>query len=445
MFVATPPSYAEILATASRERFIALFEVSRRHSDGDGYVHWDKLRRLDPPGDLSHDEWWTAIKVARAHSLRELPLSDPAGQPFSFSTPDSVLRLLHHIDRHCSGEVVMEEVVIGDDQARAHYLVNSLMEEAIRSSQLEGAATSRRVAKELLRSGRKPIDRSERMIVNNYRALQYMRDEMGDELRPEAVLELHRIVTDGTLDDPGGAGRLQRPGDERVVVVDSADDRVLHRPPPAEQLPARVRALCDFANQPDDSEPFIHPVIRGILLHFWLAYDHPFEDGNGRTARTLFYWFMRKRRYWLVEYLSISRIFRNAPSQYGRAFLLTETDEGDATYFVLHHLEVMRRAIEELHDYLRRKTAEIRDVERLVHRSGTFNHRQLAILSDALRNPAHGYTINSHATSHGVTHETARTDLRDLVDRGLMERRRAGRQYEFVPVGALAEQLRDVD
>lgn len=195
------------------------------------------------------------------------------------------------------------------------------MEEAIRSSQLEGAVTSRRVAKELLRSGRPPKDRSERMILNNYRALAFMRESVGDRLTPAIVLELHRLLTEGTLDDPDAAGRLQTPQDERVAVLDVNDGSVIHRPPPAEQLSDRLRDLCDFANATDEPESFLHPVIRAVLLHFWVGFDHPFEDGNGRTARALFYWSMRTHRYWLVEYLSISRILREAPSQYSRAFV----------------------------------------------------------------------------------------------------------------------------
>ena len=112
--------------------------------------------------------------------MRPLPLvGAEGGAPFSYGLPDLVLRSLHRIDQRCSGEVVMDEVVTSERQAGQRFLVNSLMEEAIRSSQLEGATTSRLVAKEMLRSGREPKDRSERMIANNYRALQFMRDEMG--------------------------------------------------------------------------------------------------------------------------------------------------------------------------------------------------------------------------------------------------------------------------
>ncbi len=404
------------------------------------YVHWDTLRHLTPPEDLTHEEWWLGIKMGRLAGQRTVPLTDPSGAPFVYTLPDAILRRLHHVDQRSSGEIAMPEVVTSDDQARQHYLVNSLMEEAIRSSQLEGASTSRRVAKELLRSNREPRDRGERMIANNYRALRWMREDMGDELTPAAVLELHRIVTDGTLDNPDASGRLQRPDEDRIAVVDQ-DGSVLHSPPPAEQLPARLEAMCAFANAENDGEHFIHPVVRGILLHLWLAYDHPFEDGNGRTARVLFSWYLRSHGYWLVEFLSISKILREAPGRYQRSFLETETDDRDATYFLLHQLQVIEQAIEQLHRYLDRKAAEVRSVERLIRGSRVFNHRQLALLGDSLRNPDGLYTFGSHAANHGVTHETARTDLRDLAARGVLETQRAGRRYLFRPPEDLADRL----
>jgi len=407
------------------------------------YLHWDKLKRLPPPPELEAEEWWWRIKVLeRGPSMRQLPLDAKGGEPFKYSLPDLLLRSLHHVDQRCGGEVAMDEVVTTDRQARNRYLVNSLMEEAIRSSQLEGATTSRQVAKELLRSGREPKDRSERMIVNNFRALQFMREGMGDTLTPSSVLELHRIVTDGTLDSPEAAGRLQQPDEERVAVYDRDDGRMIHTPPPAEELPDRLQRLCDFANEGDDSEQFVHPVIRAILLHFCLAYDHPFEDGNGRTARILFFWSMREQGYWLVEYLPISKLLREAPTQYERAFLETETDEGDTTYFLIHQLQVIERAIAELHDYLGRKMGEIKEVEDLIHDGDGFNHRQLALLSDALRHPGRSYSFNGHAETHRVTHETARADLSRLAERGLLARRKIGREYVFESPADLANRLK---
>jgi Fic family protein len=406
------------------------------------YLHWDKLRHLVPPAGLTSEQWWLAIKATRGGNLHALPLIDREGRHFRYGVLDSMLRQLRHIDQRCGGEVAMDEVVTSERAAGRRFLVNSLMEEAIRSSQLEGATTSRVVAKEMLRSGREPTDRSERMILNNYRALQFMREEMGQTLSPQSVLELHRVVTEGTLGDPSSAGRIQQPGEPRVAVFDRMEKPV-HLPPPAEQLPERMRSMCAFANEGDDEEPFIHPVLRAILLHFWLAYDHPFEDGNGRTARILFFWLMRVRGYWLAEYLPISRLIRNAPAQYGRAFLEAETDEGDTTYFLIHQLGVIERAIGDLHDYLQRKTAEIQNIEGLLHDVDYLNGRQLALLTDAVRDPDASYSFGSHAMSHRVSHETARSDLRDLAERGLLTRRRRGRKHLFEPAADLPERLKE--
>jgi Fic family protein len=444
VYVAPAPDPDEVIwKIPPQDRAQALqriYEASRNLPSE--YVHWDKLRHLEPPGGLSHEEWWTAIKLARRPLSKPLPLTDQSGRPFSYSMPDEVLRLLHFVDQRCSGEIAMPEVVTADEQAKRHYLVNSLMEEAIRSSQLEGATTSRRVAKELIRSGRPPKDRSERMIVNNYRALLFTRDHIDEPLTPGLVLELQRIITEGTLDNPDAAGRLQRPDEDRVAVFDRVDGGIVHRPPPADELPERLDRLCAFANDGVSGDVFLHPVVQAILLHFWIGYDHPFEDGNGRTARALFYWLMKKNGYWLVEYLSISRILREAPAQYSRAFVYSETDAGDTTYFLIYQLGVVKRAVEELHAYLQRKIQEVRRVERLIKGSDAFNRRQVAVLGDSLRDPERTFTFQAHSTEHGVTHETARSDLLDLQRKRLLERRREGKRFVFHPVPDLADRLR---
>lgn len=443
MFVAHSPLIPDLLKGLAPEEVQAAVAAAIRNED-DRYLHWDKLRRLPPPAGLTPEQWWLKIKLARSNERRKLRLADTYGRPFGFTLPDIVLRHLHYVDQRCAGEVTMPEAVPSEKEAERRFLVNSLMEEAIRSSQLEGATTSRRIAKEMLRSGRRPKDHGERMIANNYRALQFMREDPERDLTPEAVLELHRIVTQGTLTNPDAAGRLQRPGEERVAVFDRDDsERPVHRPPPAEQLPERMELLCRFANGTDEEGQFVHPVVRAILLHFWLAYDHPFEDGNGRTARVLFFWAMLRHGYWLAEYLPISRFIRKAPAQYERAFLETETDEGDTTYFLIHQLRVIEQAIEDLHRYLRRKAAEQNEVKRMLRDAADLNGRQLVLLTHAAKHPDHTYTFGGHARSNRVTHETARADLGELADMGFLVRRRRGRTYVFEVPDDLPERLRE--
>ena len=421
------PLPIEKLLDKHRDRLPAVLMRHPGHPTVDGrYLHWDTLRRLDPPGDLSTEEWWTGIKLSRSSQSRRIPLLDARGRHFRFMLPDTVLETLHRIDSRASGRIGMADPVV-NRQTRDRFIVNSLIDEAVTSSQLEGASTTRAAARRMIRTGRRPRDRSERMILNNYRAMQAVRTLKDSPLTAEAVLTLHVTLTADTLRDPAAAGRLQRPEDERVEVCD-ANDRVLYLPPPAEQLPERLDRMVQFANGDADDGAFIHPVVRAIVLHFWLAFDHPFEDGNGRTARALFYWAMLRHDYWLFEFVSISRFLKTAPAQYARAFLHTETDGNDLTYFIVHQVDVIRRAIDELDGYLETKVRQVRRVERMLRRSTDLNHRQLALLAHAVRHPDAEYTTRSHQTSHDVAYATARADLFRLAELGLLDQRRIGRR-----------------
>ncbi|MEW6766357.1 MAG: Fic family protein [Pseudomonadota bacterium] len=406
------------------------------------YLHWDELRHRPAPEGMSHDLWWLALKMARQGQLRPLQLLDKHGEPIRFGMPEPVLRQLGAIDREAAGRISLpDQVVSGSD--RDHYIVNSLIEEAITSSQLEGASTTRIVAEAMLREGRDPRDHSEHMIFNNFMAMQWIRERKDQALTPGLVLELHRILTEDTLDDPADAGRLRLRDDVRVI--DHRDQVVLHEPPSASTLPERLERLCAFANGSEDDDPFVPPVLRAILLHFMLGYDHPFVDGNGRTARALFYWSMARQGYWLMEYLSISHIIKRAPSRYARAFLHVETDGNDATYFLLHQLGVIREAIHALQAYLARKSAEQRDTEQLLRTSsalrGRFNHRQLAMLTHALKHPGHAYGIEGHQRSHDVAYATARADLLGLAEAGLLEQSKRGRALLFVVPDDLRQRI----
>jgi Fic family protein len=280
------------------------------------------------------------------------------------------------------------------------------------------------------------------MILNNYEGMRLVLRAIDRPLTPAFVCELQRVLTADTLDEPDAAGRYRR-ADEEIVIEDETGTR-LYTPPPADQLEQRMEAMCLFANGGGTGE-FIPPAVRAILLHLWLACDHPFVDGNGRTARALFYWCMARQGYWLCEYVSISRILKKARGQYARAYLYTETDENDATYFILYQLRVLLRAISELHHYLARKAAEFRDAEELVRHAsavhGELNPRQLSLINNALKRPEARYTVDSHRRSHDVSYETARTDLMRLVDESLLEQRKSARAFVFTPVKDLRKRL----
>jgi Fic family protein len=442
-----PPSTDDILKKLLKEenkdKLLRILSAREGLLDSKGrYLNWGKLKHLPPPEGLSSEEYWFVVKSARQKASKKLPLYDKAGQPFNFCVPDSLQKALHWLDQNAAGSISMNKPIT-NPHTRDTYLVSSLIEESISSSQLEGASTTRDVAKEMLRQGRKPKNPSEQMIFNNYKAMAIIRDFKDDDLTPSLILHLHEVITDNTLDDPSKAGRYRDRNDD-IHVIDATASVVLHTPPDAEQLPQRIDNICRFANHSSGHE-FIHPVIKAIALHFMIGYDHPFVDGNGRTARALFYWAMAKYGYWLTEFISISRIIKQAPVQYGTAYLHTETDEGDLTYFLIHQIDVITKSVASLHEYLGRKADELEEAEKLLERStarGQLNHRQLSLLKHALKNPNAIYRIQEHQAAHAISYQTARTDLLKMADElNLLRKRKYGNSFVFVSPTDLKSKL----
>ncbi|MBV9791037.1 MAG: Fic family protein [Chloroflexi bacterium] len=266
------------------------------------YLYWDQFRYRPMPEGITPKQLWGYLHFQRRLNQRPVVLTDTQGRPFTYWLPDRVLQILNKIDRW-SGET------IGTDQPgglppRERYVISSLMEEAIASSQLEGAATTRQMAKQMLRSGRKPRNHHEQMIYNNWITVQYLRANRAMRLTPESLCEIHAMITEETMKDPKDSGRIRTRDD---IVVDYCGETV-HHPPPSMLLPQRVEALCDFANN-DEQDRWIHPVIKATILHFWIGYDHPFVDGNSRTARAIFYWYLLSRGYWLFRIFVYLTIF----------------------------------------------------------------------------------------------------------------------------------------
>lgn len=405
------------------------------------YPNWEDVRDEPVPEGLTPEQRWFFTKVMRRQSYQPLPFMDAKQVPFSYGVPAPAIELLHLIDRNTPGPVGAFDL-ISNPQTRDTYLQKSLIEEAIRSGQLEGGSTPRRAAKDLILAGREPSDQSQRRIFNNYLALVKIREWKGEPLTPDRILELHSILTKGTLENEDAAGRYRR-ADERIATSDGTG-RPNHGLPDAATLPQRLQGLSDFANGSGTGE-FMHPVIRATLVVFAITHDQPFADGNGRTARALFYWVMARQGYALGEFVSISRVFRKARAQYIRALNDSVSDENDATYFVLYHLRIFARAIRELEEYLQRKSSEIKDVQARLERSAMagadVNKRQLDVLANALKEPNAEYTIEAHRRGHDTAYATARSDLLKLAELGLLEHRKRERSFVFVPMADLHNKL----
>lgn len=372
------------------------------------YLYWDKVKYKIPKG-LKAGDFWSAVKYSRKLQSQKFIFSSCT---FFLKETSRMQETLHNFDMNFGGTISSNNFL--SEKNKHYYLLSSIMEEAIASSQMEGASTTRKVAKEMLRKQAKPKDESQQMILNNYNTIRYLSEHKNEELTPELLLEIHRQITEKTLDNSNDEGRFRT--DNNIFVVNGITGEVAHEPPSCSVITKTIKQLCKFANE---DSTFIHPIIKAIIIHFIISYLHPFVDGNGRTARSLFYWYMLKKGYWLTEYLSISRIIYKSKVQYEKAFLYTEHDDFDLGYFVQYNLKVLTQAFKELQIYLERKTQENNAL--LEYRIPGLNERQIQIIKICQEKQSSMFTSKDLETRFNVSVKTLRSDLEELVKAGLME------------------------
>lgn len=439
----TPPSLEKYF-NAPDISIMTLLNASQTEMNRvDRYLSWDELRYRTPPPELTCEQWWISLKLQRANGRRDMPLLDKKGRAFSYSHTILMVNLLHQIDMLAGGTLQANNSDIFSETDRNKYIITSIMEEAIMSSMLEGAVVTRSEAKELIRSNRLPSNEHERMVMNNYRTMQQILVWKNDPITPEKVMELHRIMTEGTLEDPNKAGKYRTAADA-VRVETAIEGELIHMPPLAEELPARMKEMCKFANGKDGDNNYIHPALRAIILHFWLAYDHPFVDGNGRTARALFYWLMLKEGFWAFEYISISHEIFSHPKRYYNAFINTEEDDNDLNYFISDQLLTIVNSIKNLYNYVKHKKNEQRKIIDALKLNDNFNNRHRALIVQLLKHPGTAITVTSYCHEYCVVRQTARTDLNLLVGMGLLTMKKINKEHVYFPIDTLEKRLHDL-
>lgn len=381
--------------------------VDRVNAD---YEYWDKAKYKKLPEGFTPQMLWANVKASRLRSMI------PVWNKYSINlcVTSQMQRLCHEFDMKFGSFWEVE----GDTQSseKKYYLSSSLMEEAIYSSKMEGASTTRIVAKDMLRKKKSPQNKSQQMIVNNYNTIQYIVEHKDEPLTEELLLTIHRLMTEKTLDNPEDAGRFRT--NDKVVVADMVEGDIIYTPPSFQEIPEFVESLCDFFNN-DNPRTFIHPIIRGIIVHFMLAFMHPFVDGNGRTARALFYWYMLKEGYKLTEYMSISRVIAKSKSNYEKAFRYVENDGNDMGYFVAYNLGALEISFQQLRDYIQRKQRE-KSAANSFMMAGNINQRQALVLQRLKEEPETIFTVKDVQELFSVSSMTARKDLSDLVKQGYM-------------------------
>ena len=430
----TDPVFDLLGKSPHKERLSDYLALLKPMDDQGRYLPFDELRYRWAPG-LDSNLCWALVKKARAAQYSSLlPLGEPL-QWGKFVLTPLAQKAISAVDRQATTAALEYMTSQIGEHAHFSYLLNDLIEdEAISSSQLEGAATTTRVAKDMLKRNRLPRTPDERMVIGNYKMMNFAWEKRYDALSVELISAMHRVGVEGIDDTQYSPGEFR--GNDDVVVQDGEGNTV-HTPPPAAGLVSRLRVLSTWINQPHndpDQVDYLHPLIKGIALHFALGYEHPFRDGNGRVARALFYWFMFKNDFSAFRYIAISILLRGAPVKYGRSYLNSEADDLDLTYFIDFQCSVILRAVSGFTDAYRKSLAYAESFDRWLLESGFFDRlteKQRAVFQVAKSGMAKEFTAVNVKENLDCSYNTASATLNGLVELEVFEKRKMGREWVF--------------
>lgn len=398
------------------------------------YLHYDDIRfRLSKGLDI--DLAWSVIKLARQRQLTPLiQLSEPPQNAVLFMT-QTIQKAISETDRHTTNAALEWMLSQMGEHEHIEYLVSDLIQdEAINSSQMEGAVTTTQVAKDIIRKNRQPRTADERMILGNFKMMNFAWQKKDEDLSIDLLLKLHQIGVEGIQDDKYYPGQLRDSDD--VVVVD-IKGKTLHTPPPVKGLRKRLKALVKWTNDSHhdiDSNQYIHPLIKAVTLHFCIGYEHPFRDGNGRVARALFYWYLFKNGFSAFRYIAISVLLKKAPAKYGKSYLQTETDSMDLTYFVEYQCKIILRAISAFKTAHKDAIANIEEFSQWLWKSGLYkqlSEKQRIIFQVAKSGVSPYFTTVNVQDNLGCSYNTAAKVLNGLVDLKLFKKEKQGKQWTF--------------
>jgi len=354
-------------------------------------------------------------------------------------SPSSLMAKIHKIEMLSS----LKHLELEKGNRQGFLSTSLIMEEAINSAQLEGAATTRPVAKEMLSSVRNPRNFSEQMILNNYHLMNYAKTVIGEKLSLELIQTFNQVATTEVCENEHTPGMIR---DEAIAVTKSEFNETIHFAPDSAYVENMLESLCLFANKEHQDSDFIHPIVKAIILHFMIGYIHPFLDGNGRTARALFYWFMLKSGYDNFQYISISALLKSSKKKYARAFVKSENDDFDLTHFIDFNMNIIIRSLEGFTLYIQHKIEEVQKLRLEIHKSPYFNEfkfQHITIIKKAFEDPGREFTVKEWQTEFNVSATAARRYLDRLVELDLLVKTsQKGRQIGYLAPRNLKQRLK---
>ena len=429
-------SLQELLVRAFEQSADAIPEYLKFNKTVDAkgrYLPYHKFR-FKVPKELDPELAWFIVRAVRDSQSRKL-LQISKTDPIKYCQTPTIEKVISFVDRHATNnalEVMCQKL---NEKHHFEFLFKDLVEdEAISSSQLEGAATTTLIAKEILRRKRKARSIDDKMILGNFKLMNLAWENRNQKLSIDLIRDFHEAGVEGIDDEKYTPGVFRKSND---VVIQGRDGEILHYPPDYKELASRLIVICDWINNDEANELsdyYLHPLIKAITLHFLIGHEHPFNDGNGRVARALFYWYLFKNEYGAFRYIAVSTLLKKAPSKYADSYVYTENDSMDMTYFIEHQCGVILKALLRFQESYEDALVKEEQFERVMFQSGVIGQltkNQKTIFLVAMRGDVKDFTAKDVELNLGVSNNTAAQILKSLCEFELFSQEKVGRTWVY--------------
>lgn len=281
-------------------------------------VYLKKLKYKYPQADLSE-----FIALLQDGFYRSLPLYDFHGNPVVYLENAAQLRLS------------AAKILLTPQNSAQLYGTQAMEREILSTFTIEQIDTSRSSVRRIL-SGYTPTNEREQRIYGMKRGLEFIADP-SNKINEETIYQLYQMVIGAFLPKEDQLLPGQRYRHDHVYII---GDKLEHTGLPWNKLTGYMEQLVAFIQQ--DSS--INDLWKAALIHFYLAYLHPYFDGNGRMARLLHLWYLVQQGYSSALFVPLSEYIEHSRKKYYDAFSLVEQNARisgvlDVTPFLLYFTE----------------------------------------------------------------------------------------------------------
>ncbi|MFC0218680.1 Fic family protein [Pseudochelatococcus lubricantis] len=339
--------------------------------------------------------------------------------------------------RHRQGRLIGRMETLGFP-LRSEATLENLTQEILKSSEIEGEVLDREQVRSSI-ARRLGMDiggltAADRHVEGVVEMMLDATQKFAEPLTEERLYDWHAAMfptgRSGMTRIKVGIWRDDASGPMQVVSGPIGRERVHYEAPRASLLPKETKAFLDWFN----GGAAIDPVLKAAVAHLWFVTIHPFDDGNGRIARTITDMALARSEQTAQRFYSMSAQIRQERNAYYDILERTQKADLDITLWLEWFLGCLDRAFDGAETTLAKVFGKARFWER--HAGAAFNDRQRDMLNRLLNGFEGKLTTSKWAAIEKCSQDTALRDIDDLVGRDILRKEPAGgRSTSYALIG----------